>query len=456
MNPYAYRQGPPPNPYLHQHNPWLQTGVHRLHWATAPLRSLNIVVIYFVLFGFSLLLTRDSEDLLVVTPGTIVVFLFISAPVVLIAVGVGLWTWWAVRFWLDGDDLVVDSGIASSRIRRIPLSRMQGVDVVRPLVGRFLGLAEVRLELAGGTSAEITLRYLSNRRAQQLRAELLALAAGLPGQTPEAPERPFYRVPFRILFPSLVFKIPVLTATLLFVGLIIFGIWGAELAVLAAAVPVLLGLLRGVVAPLIMYSDFRCAISPDGLRLRYGLFETRLQTLPPGRIQAVRIVEPLLWRSYGWARVEVTVAGYGGDRQALSSTLLPAAPREVAFAMVAEVFPGVGVAQIPLTPSNSRFDSSAAAGATRDVFVTRRGRFCHTWDIVAFARAQSVRLTSTPLQRLLGLGTVHIDVPPGPVHVSAIDRDLSNARDLLDETHTRLATAQSRTGSPERWASRGV
>ncbi|GAA3238028.1 PH domain-containing protein [Actinocorallia longicatena] len=446
MNPSSPAFHPP------QHNPWLTHGVHRLHWATAPLRSFMIVVIYFVLFGFSLLLTRNDEDRLVMTPGTVLLFLIVSAPVVAVAVGVGLWTWWAVRFWIDGDDLVVDSGIVRSRIRRIPLSRMQGVDVVRPLISRALSLAEVRLELAGGTSAEITLRYLSDRRAQQLRAELLALAAGLPGRTPEAPERPFYRVPFLTLFASLVFKIPVIIACCAFVALIGFGIWAGELAVVAAVVPVLLGLLRGVVAPMVMYTDFRCSISPDGLRLRYGLFETRLQTLPPGRIQAVRVVEPRLWRTYGWARVEVTVAGYGGERQALSSTLLPVAPRAVAFAMISEVFPGVALAEIPFKEGRSRLEPEAAAGSSRDVFVTRRGAFCRTWDVVAFARAQSVRLTSTPLQRLQGLATVHVDVPPGPVHVSAVDRDLAEARELGEDTLRRSLNAQARSGSPERWA----
>jgi putative membrane protein len=445
VNPYQPFY--PPQPQA-----WFTRGIHRLHWATAPLRSLNIVVIYFVLFGFSLLLHRNADDTMGVTAGTVLLFLVITAPVAAVAVVVGVWTWWSLRFWISDDDLVVETGILRNRVRRIPLSRMQGVDVVRPLIGRALGLAEVRLELAGGTAAEITLRYLGHRAAQQLRAELLALAAGLPGHTPEAPERPFFRVPFGVFFGSLCFKVPVLVSSALFVGLILFGVAYGELGVLGVAVPVLLGLLRGVVAPMVMYTDFKCALSPDGIRLRYGLFETRLQTLPPGRVQAVRVVEPLIWRSFGWARVEVTVAGYGGERQSLSSTLLPVAPREVAFRLIAEVFPGVSLATIPLTEAKSRWDRTAACGSSGEVFVSRRGISCRTWDVVAFARAQSVRLTATPLQRLMGLGTVHVDAPPGPAQVAAIDRDLGEGRTLADETIAKARSARSTDSAHERWA----
>src|SRR6185503_11044782 len=57
---------------------------------------------------------------------------------------------------------------------------------------------------------------------------------------------------------------------------------------------------------------FRVATSPDGIRLHHGLLTTRAQTVPPGRVQAIRLRQPLLWRSRGWWTMEVNVAGYGG------------------------------------------------------------------------------------------------------------------------------------------------
>ena len=49
--------------------------------------------------------------------------------------------------------------------------------------------------MAGGGSSEAPLAYLSEEAAQRLRAELLARAAGLHHETPEAPEAVLLEVP---------------------------------------------------------------------------------------------------------------------------------------------------------------------------------------------------------------------------------------------------------------------
>jgi putative membrane protein len=419
------------------------------------LRALTIIVIYFVLFGFSLLLSQTQTGVaLVISPEVVQRFLVVTGPVSLIAVLSGIWVWLSMRFWISDGDLMVETGIVRRRRRRIPLSRVQAVDVVRPLVTRALGLAEVRVELAGGDEAEIALRYLGRTAAQQLRAELLARAAGLPGYTPEAPEQPFWRVRQGTLFGSLTLKLPVIGTGVLFVVLVTLGILYGELGVLGGAVPCLLGLLRGVVAPLIVYGNFTIATSPDGLRLRYGLLETRMQTVPPGRVQAIRVVEPLLWRPYGWARVDVTVAGYVGERQVLSSVLLPVAPREVCMRLVAEVFPGAKIETVRLTPSSAKaFWDRAAAGSDDTVFVTQRGIVCQRLDVIAHARAQSVHIVSGPLQWLLGIGTVQVDAPPGPVQVAAVNRELNEARMIAETTAERARRARATDKGPGRWAS---
>ncbi|WP_315987222.1 PH domain-containing protein [Actinomadura sp. HBU206391] len=425
-------------------------GVHRLHWATALIRAMTVFVIYLVMAG-PVVVSPGSG----VSPSELGLLLMVSAPFLLIAIIVGVWVWLSLRFWIGGDDLVVETGVLRKRKRRISLSRVQAVDVVRPLVTRALRLAEVRVELAGGDQGEISLRFLGRAAAQQLRAELLARAAGLPGHTPEAPERLIWRVRFGALLASLVLKVPVFGTFALFVALLSAGFLYSELGVLGGAVPALLGLLRAVVAPLVIYTNFTVAMSPDGLRLRYGLLETRMQTVPPGRVQAIRIVEPSIWRSSGWARVDVTVAGYSGERQVFSSVLVPVAPRDVAYHLVAEVFPGTDINALRLMPASGRswsLDRHAAAGADDVVFVSRRGLFCRSTDVIAHARAQSVRLSAGPLQRLLGLGTVHIDAPAGPVQVAAVNRDLEEARIIIESTAERARVARARGADRTRWA----
>src|SRR5262249_2683775 len=51
------------------------------------------------------------------------------------------------------------------------------------------------------------------------------------------------------------------------------------------------------------------AEGPDGLHLRGGLVALTAEVIRPGRVQAVRLVEPFLWRPLGWCRVEVDIAG---------------------------------------------------------------------------------------------------------------------------------------------------
>ena len=63
------------------------------------------------------------------------------------------------------------------------------------------------------------------------------------------------------------------------------------------------------------FFGFTVADSPDGLRLRHGLVNVQSQTVPPGRVQAIEISEPLLWRRKGWVRVSLNVAGTPGRRE---------------------------------------------------------------------------------------------------------------------------------------------
>src|SRR5690625_6669018 len=80
--------------------------------------------------------------------------------------------------------------------REIPLSRLQAVDVVQPLLLQVFGMAELRIELAGGDRSAVRLRSLPRKPAERMRTVILAYAAGLPGRAPEAPEWAFYRLHF--------------------------------------------------------------------------------------------------------------------------------------------------------------------------------------------------------------------------------------------------------------------
>ena len=88
------------------------------------------------------------------------------------------------------------------------------------------------------------------------------------------------------------------------------------------------------------------AESPDGLRLRGGLVALTAETIRPGRVQAVRMIEPLLWRPFGWCRLEVDVAGKqkregeGAVEGKQLRAVLPVGSRALALELLARILPG--------------------------------------------------------------------------------------------------------------------
>ena len=197
------------------------------------------------------------------------------------------------------------------------------------------------------------------------------------------------------------------------------------------------------------YFGFVVAQSTDGLRLRFGLTSHRSQTVPPGRVQAVRIERPLMWQPWGWVRVVVNVAGTAGGEASEDrpSVVLPVAPMHVARAVLQRVLPGVDPFAVPLTPAPPAARWRAplqhrrlGVGATSSVFVTCRGWLVPRWDVVPHARTQSVASYQGPWQRRLGscLGARRLDAR------ASVDRCAAAGR----RWRAPLAHDQARTGRP--------
>jgi putative membrane protein len=202
--------------------------------------------------------------------------------------------------------------------------------------------------------------------------------------------------------------------------------------------------------------DFTVTESPDGLRIRHGLLSTSRQTVPTGRIQAIRVHQPVSWRVFGWAQLRMNVAGYVGSSNAKSTMLLPVADKEYASALAGWLFGGVDVGAIPLERPPRRAALRAPlwwrrqlAGSDEHVFVARHGLLSRTTDIVPHERTQSVRLTCGPLQRVLGLATMHLDSTRGPVKTRAANRDALSARAMVDCQVERARTARLRQWEPD-------
>ncbi|MFF4787989.1 PH domain-containing protein [Streptomyces griseorubiginosus] len=384
--------------------------------------------------------------------------MLLTSLAVVVAAGAlyGFLTWWFTHFAVTDTELRIRTGLLFRRTAHIRLERIQAIDVTQPLLARVAGVAKLRLDVVG-TDKKDELAFLGEREARALRAELLARAAGFAPETAhevgEAPARELMRTPPRDLALSVV--LTGATWMSLLAALVVPPLlwWATESlwTVLATAVPLLGAAGASSVGRFVTEYDWTVGESPDGLRIDHGLLDRSHETVPPGRVQTVRIVEPLLWRRRGWVRVELDVAGSS------NSVLVPVAPREVAEAVVARVLPGVVV-----PPPSALVRPPRRAGrclpvwwrghgltVTDAVFASRQGLLRRSLALVPHAKVQSVRLVQGPWERLWRIAEVHVDTGANKT-VTARLRDAQEAAELL-----RAQAERSRTGRrgarPDRW-----
>ncbi|HEY0869326.1 MAG TPA: PH domain-containing protein, partial [Acidothermaceae bacterium] len=235
--------------------------------------------------------------------------------------------------------------------------------------------------------------------------------------------------------------------------------------VFVGALPGVISVFQTVWQTIQQHFGFTVADSPDGLRLRHGLIETRAQTVPPGRVQAVRIVQPLLWKLFGWVRVDANIAGYAGHRaedgRQHNSVLLPVGSRAQALLVISRVLPGVDIEAVPMTrvPSRAKWRSpflwwTYRAGADEAVVSVRSGLLTKVHAVMRHEKIQSVRLSAGLWQRALRLATVHIDSTKGPVGVVLHNRDIAEGRRIVDIEVVRAEHGRA-LRAPDRWMTTG-
>jgi putative membrane protein len=375
----------------------------------------------------------------------------------LVAVGAVV-SWLVTRWKLEPATLCIETGLLRRDSRQLPVARIQAVDVVRPFLARALGLAELRVRLAGSPHADGRLAYLPEQAALDLRARLLATHHGLDPGTPEPAEAVLTSVPAGRLVGSVAASSGSLVAAVLVAEVVALIAFPALLAPVGGTAALWLLSLAAVVWRRIATDyGFTVAQAPDGLRIRRGLLSTVAETIPRQRVQAVRMVEPLLWRPLGWCRLEIDVAGSPGrDRSdgsgRVRKTLLPVGRRATAGQLMRLV---MGAEPPGLEPPPRRAAVKAplsyhflVAGHDRAtaVGVTGRVRRVTTW--LPLEKVQSVRMVSGPVQRRLSLATVCLDAAGRRVSAEFRDRDAAEAGRLVETLATLCRTARRQAAAP--------
>jgi putative membrane protein len=369
--------------------------------------------------------------------------LFVAGGLLVLVVGRGVVSWLVTRWRIDDGMLRVETGLLRRTSRRFPAEQIQAVDTVRPLVARMFGLAEVRVRMAASTRESGRLAYLSDHEAEAVRARLLALAHGVAEHTPAPPEQVLISIPTGRLMASLLlsdigFILEAVIAGLIVLALVQPGAVGPALSGGSAA---FIGL--GTTVFRRLNSDFHLTVAeaPDGLRLRSGLLQTAAETIPRGRVQGARMIEPLLWRPFGWCRLVVDVAGKqrsGNENRSLGETLravLPVGSHEQAAWLLDRILPDVPADRLP-PPRRTRWKSplryrNLSWGGDRTYGVTTSGRLRRVTDWVPLAKVQSIRRVGGPVQRRLALATVHLDTAGRNIHAALRDRDRAECAQLM-------------------------
>ncbi|WP_435198884.1 PH domain-containing protein [Janibacter sp. GS2] len=403
----------------------------------------------------------------------------------------GFLSWWFTGYRLGGQSLEMRTGAIFRQHRQVRYDRIQAVDLVRPLLARLTGLAEVRVESAGGGDSHVTIAYLRHREAEDVRRRLLGLAgaadrpapetavpgpvvpgtavpgtavpgAAGPGYSlPEPSERPVLSVPAARIIASVLLSWDAILLTLLLVAAMVLAALDLT-AVIGGFLPIVVLNAARALMSLTRWYGLTLAMRGDTLTSQRGLTDTRTSSVPLDRVQAVALEQPLLWRRIGWWSLKVNIAGArigsasGSDSE---SVLVPVATTDEVLqllevvtcdpettAEVASLVDGTPDAFVG-QPRRARWLHPLARRRIgylpgRRAVVTRSGRVQHRLQVVPWGRIQSLTLEQGVTARRLGLASVHFVSTVGPVrptvkHLDAEDAEVLGHLAAVHSSHAR-------------------
>ncbi|NUK41871.1 PH domain-containing protein, partial [Streptomyces lunaelactis] len=286
----------------------------------------------------------------------------LTGAALLIAVGAGAdyVRWRRTRYRIGLERAELHTGLLVVKRRSLARERIRSVDLTANPLLRVMGLVKVRIgtgEQSAGGESTLELDAVSRAEGERLRTELLARAARAPGTHREGV--------LAALDPSWIRYAPVSFVAPLLGGAAVGGVmqvsewFGAQgevidwvgdrfqdtsilmMVVVLVAAAGAAGLVGALGLWIEMWWNYRLEREPGGtLRVRRGLFTARSISIEERRLRGVELVEPLGVRLFGAARVDAVATGLVEDEQDRHGdlkVLLPAAPRDVAEEVAAQV-----------------------------------------------------------------------------------------------------------------------
>ena len=292
----------------------------------------------------------------------------------LIGVGVlalaSLWQYFTYRYRITGDSLIVKSGLFERSLRQIPFARIHNVAVHQSLLHRLFGVAEVRLESAGGKKPEAQMRVLKLndaialeqlvRRSSHVSADAIAQPAELGDLLLQLPPAEVLRLGLISNRGLVVVGAGVAALSQVSPRIIpnLFEEWGKALFGLAGShqfdfahyalvgASLLAGLvlvlrLFSVLLALLQYYGFRLEEHGRRLTVERGLLTRWRTSVPRRRIQAWTLREGVMHRLLKRRTLEIdtAVAEEQNESRALRELAPVATPAECE-ALIRHLLPG--------------------------------------------------------------------------------------------------------------------
>ena len=324
----------------------------------------------------SLLLPLVFVMVLGANRGGLVGSLMGAALAVVAAIVLGIVNWATTTYAVTPDRITLRTGLVSRSEQLVPRSRISAIDTVQGPLQRLFDVVELRVQASGGgEAAEVVLSAVSHEEAQAIRTDLGHPAA------PRAHDADWSLSPRALILaavtgPQVGMLVPVLAGVAAFYGDAsdagvrgdaLTGLLpgGASGIVLGIAVLALAAMALSVGGAILVFGAFEVWRDGRRLRIRRGLLQRRIATIPLSRIHAVRIVENPVRQALGLATVRIETTAHAGE-DAVEQTLVPLVRRDRVAETVAALVPSLPV-RVATRSSRPRRGRGAA---------TRCGRRC--------------------------------------------------------------------------------
>lgn len=235
-------------------------------------------------------------------------------------------------YHIEGKTLVVQKGILQKSKTNIPFDRIQTINIEQELIHRMLGVVKLEIDTAGSQNKELTLKALTEEKAQALRSYILESKDQMPLVEQERREEEVLMQldPVSLIKTGLV-ENHLRSAFIVFA----FGLWALDqlrefglekqlsqfekgwvafassLANVLGLFMVFIGLaiLISVLRIFIQYYNLKLLREPNGFRLSYGLINRRQVSAKDSKTQIISWSQNLLQKKIDLFKLRLRQAG---------------------------------------------------------------------------------------------------------------------------------------------------